>query len=62
MISILALKDVHDWCYLYWYDFVQIRGNQVTMFHLILNKVSKYAILTKNDDVIDLKFWNQVLT
>ena len=36
-------------------------GNQVIMFHSKLNKSLKDAILTENDDVINLKFWNKFL-
>ena len=31
-------------------------ANQVAIFYLILNKASKDAILTKNDDAIGVKF------
>ena len=34
------------------------KGNLVTTSHLVLNKACKDAILTKNDDVIYLKFWS----
>ena len=54
-------KYIRDWYYLFWKNFVSKRGNQGTFFHLIFNKARKDAILTKNDDVIDLKFWNKFL-